>query len=70
MKFAIGKGGTDFSLCKFLIAYLLPGVCFGQQVLTLSEAEQIALRTHPALQSSQLSAQAAVHERRVWFTSQ
>jgi outer membrane protein len=44
---------------RFAIAFLTAGVCFGQQVLTLSEAEQIALRTHPALQSSQFSAQAA-----------
>src|SRR5258708_16908348 len=41
------------------IALLTSGVCFGQQLLTLAEAEQIALRTHPALQSSRFSAEAA-----------
>src|SRR5258708_31479001 len=41
------------------IALLTAGVCFGQELLTLAEAEQIALRTHPALQSSRFSAEAA-----------
>jgi outer membrane protein len=44
---------------KLAIALLTCAVCFGQQVLTLAEAEQIALRTHPAVQSSRFSAEAA-----------
>lgn len=44
---------------KFATAFLTAAICFGQQVLTLSEAEQMALRTHPALQSSQFNAEAA-----------
>ena len=41
---------------------LLAVICYAQQPpqrLTLAEAEQIALRTHPAIQSSQFTAQAA-----------
>jgi outer membrane protein len=44
---------------RFAIALLAAGVCFGQQLLTLAEAEQLALRSHPAIQSSRFSAEAA-----------
>ena len=47
---------------RFAVVVLVPAVCFGQQPpqrLTLAEAEQIALRGHPAIQSSQFTAQAA-----------
>jgi outer membrane protein len=45
---------------KLAMAFLAAGTCFGQQQpLTLSEAEQIALKSHPALQSSRFSAEAA-----------
>jgi outer membrane protein len=44
---------------KLAIALLAAGACFGQQLLTLAEAEQMALRTHPAIQSSRFSAEAA-----------
>ena len=38
---------------------LMAVVCCGQQRLTLAEAEQIALRNHPAIQSAEFTAQAA-----------
>jgi outer membrane protein len=44
---------------KLAIALLTCGACFGQQLLTLAEAQQMALRAHPAIQSSQFSAEAA-----------
>jgi outer membrane protein len=44
---------------KYVIALLVAGACFGQQILTLAEAEQLALGTHPAIQSSRFSAEAA-----------
>jgi outer membrane protein len=47
MKFGIGYAVTGF---------LFAGLCHG---LTLAEAEQMALRAHPAIQSAQLNAQAA-----------
>ena len=45
---------------KFAVALLAAGICYGQQqLLTLAEAEQIALRGHPAIQSSRFNADAA-----------
>jgi outer membrane protein len=49
---------------KLGIAYIIAGclLCFGQppaQRLTLAEAEQMALRSHPAIQSTEFNAQAA-----------
>jgi outer membrane protein len=46
---------------RLTIAYAVAAfsVCWGQQKLTLAEAEQIALRTHPSIQSADFNAQAA-----------
>jgi outer membrane protein len=60
----VKKLGTVHSNTNFLGLLLLASVCNAQQPqppqrLTLSEAEQIALRSHPAIQSSQFTAQAA-----------
>jgi outer membrane protein len=40
-------------------ALLLAAICYGQQRMTLTEAEQLALRSHPAIQSTEFMARAA-----------